>query len=273
MYDGLNVVQELNGATPTANLLTSLGIDETLLRTDAVGARSFLADGLGSTLALTDAAGLVQSEYTYEPFGKTTVTGTASTNAFKYTGREDDGTGLYYYRARYYHPVLQRFVAQDPIGFGGGDVNLYAYVFNNPVSFTDSVGLWTFSVGSTIGGAIGGVGGGGGTFINIGHNPNAGWTTGWSFSITGTVVGGAVAGFGGGVGITVTGSNACDVSQLPGPFYEAGKGGLGPLGLGYFQSPDGSVKGGGVTVGLAGTGYMGASAGVSDTSSIVQWVQ
>jgi YD repeat-containing protein len=82
LYDGLNVVQELNGATPVANLLTSLGIDETLLRTVSVGARSFITDGLGSTLALTDSGGLMQSEYTYEPFGKTTATGAASTNAF-----------------------------------------------------------------------------------------------------------------------------------------------------------------------------------------------
>jgi uncharacterized protein RhaS with RHS repeats len=104
LYDGLNVVQELNGMTPIANLLTSLGIDETLLRTDAAGPRSFLTDGLGSTLALTGGAAGVRSEYTYEPFGKSTATGDVSTNAFTYTGREDDGTGLYYYRARYYHP-------------------------------------------------------------------------------------------------------------------------------------------------------------------------
>ena len=96
LYDGLNVVQELNGTTLVANLLTSLGIDETLHRTDAAGPRAFLTDGLGSTLALTDSAGLMQGEYTYEPFGKTTATGVASTNAFTYTGREDDGTELSY---------------------------------------------------------------------------------------------------------------------------------------------------------------------------------
>jgi RHS repeat-associated protein len=141
LYDGLNVVQELNSTTPTANLLTSLGIDETLQRTDAAGARSFLTDGLGSTLALTDSAGLVQGEYTYDPFGKTTASGVASTNAFKYTGREDDGTGLYYYRARYYHPGLQRFISEDPIGFEGGDVNLYGYVGNSPVNYVDPSGL------------------------------------------------------------------------------------------------------------------------------------
>src|SRR5581483_2571875 len=68
LYDGLNVVQELNGSTPIANLLTGWGIDETLVRTDSAGARSFLTDGLGSTLALTDPSGTVLSEYTYEPF-------------------------------------------------------------------------------------------------------------------------------------------------------------------------------------------------------------
>jgi RHS repeat-associated protein len=140
LYDGLNVVQELNGATPVANLLTSLDIDETLLRTDAAGARSFLTNDLGSTLALTDSAGTVLSEYIYEPFGKTTATGAASTNAFKYTGREDDGTGLYHYRARYYHPGLQRFVAEDPIEFDGGDANLYGCVSNDPVNFFDPTG-------------------------------------------------------------------------------------------------------------------------------------
>ena len=42
LYDGLNVIQELTGGIPTANLLTGLGIDETLLRIDAAGPRSFL---------------------------------------------------------------------------------------------------------------------------------------------------------------------------------------------------------------------------------------
>ncbi len=141
MYDGLNVVQELSGTTPIANLLTSLGLDEILLRTDAAGLRSFLTDALGSTLALADGTGTLVTNYTYDPFGKTTVAGIASTNAFKYTGREDDGTGLYYYRARYYHPQLQRFIAQDPIEFEGGDVNLYAYVENAPINFDDPLGL------------------------------------------------------------------------------------------------------------------------------------
>lgn len=92
-------------------------------------------------MALTDGAGTVHTEYTYAPFGETTRTGTVATNPFQFTGRESDGTGLYYYRARYYHPILQRFMSEDPIGFAGGDVNLYAYVGDSPVNFVDPWGL------------------------------------------------------------------------------------------------------------------------------------
>jgi len=146
VYDGLNPVQEKAGATVTANLLTGLGIDEFFTRTDGVGVRALLPDALGSTVALGDSTGTVQTQYTYEPFGYATQTGLASTNSYKYTGREDDGTGLYFYRARYYHPRLQRFIAEDPIGFAGGDVNLYGYVDNNPQSFRDPRGLASISV-------------------------------------------------------------------------------------------------------------------------------
>ena len=47
-----------------------------------------------------------------------------------------------YCRARYYHPGLQRFISEDPIGFRGGDVNAYAYVGNTPLNTTDPLGLW-----------------------------------------------------------------------------------------------------------------------------------
>jgi RHS repeat-associated protein len=140
LYDGVNAVQELSGTTPMANSLTG-GIDEVLQRTDAAGARSFLADALGSTLALTDSTGTVQTQYTFDPFGNTTVSGAASTNGFAYTGRELDSTGLYYYRARYYNPSLGRFISEDPLGFAGSGPNFYAYVLDSPTNLVDPFGL------------------------------------------------------------------------------------------------------------------------------------
>ncbi len=113
LYSGLNAVQEQT-AGGNANLLTGPGIDEYYTRTDAAGTRMLLSDTLGSTVALTDTAGTVETSYTYEPFGRTTSSGQASSNPFQYTGRENDGTGLYYYRARYYSPTFQRFLSEDP---------------------------------------------------------------------------------------------------------------------------------------------------------------
>src|SRR5499427_5671096 len=139
LYDRANPVQELSGTTVTANSLSG-GVDEVFQRTDSAGARSFLTDALGNTLALTDSTGTTQTSYTFEPFGNTTTAGTASTNSFTYTGRELDATGLYYYRARYYNPTLQRLMSEDPVGFIGGS-NLYRYADDNPIDFIDPFGL------------------------------------------------------------------------------------------------------------------------------------
>jgi RHS repeat-associated protein len=139
LYDGANIVQEQTGGSASANTLTG-GVDMFFSRTDASGTVTPLRDALGSVVAQTDASGAIQTSYSYEPFGKTTTSGTTNSNTQKYTGREDDGTGLYYYRARYYSATLQRFISEDPVGVIGG-INLYAYVGNNPISFTDAFGL------------------------------------------------------------------------------------------------------------------------------------
>jgi RHS repeat-associated protein len=139
LYDSANPVQELSGSSVTANLLSG-GVDEVFQRTDSAGARSFLTDALGSTLALTDSTGVAQTSYTFEAFGNTTSSGASSTNSFVYTGRELDASGLNFNRSRYYHPTLQRFVSEDPTGLGGG-INTYAYVSNSPTNFFDPLGL------------------------------------------------------------------------------------------------------------------------------------
>jgi RHS repeat-associated protein len=61
-------------------------------------------------------------------------------NTSQYTARENDGTGLYYYRARYYMPSCGRFISEDPIGTQGG-INLYGYVGGDPINATDPMGL------------------------------------------------------------------------------------------------------------------------------------
>jgi RHS repeat-associated protein len=146
VYDGWNVVQERDSKNKvTANMLEGPGLDQWLSRIPVSGSAAYyLTDALGSTVGLADPSGVVQTSYTYEPFGKTTVTGTSSTNPFRFTGREEDSTGalsLYHYRARYYSPTFGRFLSEDPIGFAGGDANLYGYVGNDPVNGMDPSGL------------------------------------------------------------------------------------------------------------------------------------
>jgi RHS repeat-associated protein len=63
-----------------------------------------------------------------------------SSNSHQYTGREDDGVGVYYYRARYYEPALGRFISEDPLGFAAG-YNLYSYVGDDPMNAVDPLGL------------------------------------------------------------------------------------------------------------------------------------
>jgi RHS repeat-associated protein len=143
LYDRRNPVQELDGASPpnvTANLLTGLKIDEYFSRTDSAGSATLLADALGNTLGLTNTSDALNTTYTYEPFGNVTISGSANTNSFQFTGRENDGTGLYYYRAQYYGSTSQRFISQDPIEFAGKDFDLYAYVKNSPLFGANPLG-------------------------------------------------------------------------------------------------------------------------------------
>jgi len=66
--------------------------------------------------------------------------GTESGNSLQYTGRENDGMGLYHYRARSRHLPLPGWLSEDPIGIEGG-INLTAYVGGNPISQNDPLGL------------------------------------------------------------------------------------------------------------------------------------
>ena len=110
LFDGANAVQELAGSTVTSNSIAG-GVDETFARSDSSGSFIPLQDGLGSTIALVDNAGNLATTYSYDPFGNTTVSGSLSSNHFQDTGRGNDLNGLYDYRARYYSPLLGRFIS------------------------------------------------------------------------------------------------------------------------------------------------------------------
>jgi RHS repeat-associated protein len=71
---------------------------------------------------------------------------------FRYTGQQWlQELGLYYYKARFYSQVLGRFLQTDPVGYRS-DLNLYAYVGNDPINFTDPTG--EFLVGALLGAGI-----------------------------------------------------------------------------------------------------------------------
>lgn len=140
LYDGLDAVQETQGSS-VLPVLTGLNIDERYARGAGANRHYFLTDALGSTRLLADGTGSIVQGYDYDPYGGTHPANTTVQNPYRYTGREQDASGLYYYRARYYHPEMGRFISEDPIGLAGGDLNVYAYVRGNPVSFVDPWGL------------------------------------------------------------------------------------------------------------------------------------
>ncbi|RVD76169.1 RHS repeat-associated core domain-containing protein [Pseudomonas koreensis] len=106
--------------------------------------RYALTDHLGSaSLELGEDARIISQE-TYYPFGETAWSREAevSYRTVRYSGKERDFTGLYYYGHRYYIPWLQRWMNADPAGAVDG-LNLYRMALNNPVSFMDEDGAVT----------------------------------------------------------------------------------------------------------------------------------
>ena len=119
-------------------------IDTPLSITNNNGTFYYYRDHQGSIVALTDSTGKVVESFTYDNHYGSILNHTKTTetnNPYAYTGRELDTDELYYYRARYYDPTIERFLSEDPIGFRSGDFNFYRYVNNSPVDLIDSWGL------------------------------------------------------------------------------------------------------------------------------------
>ena len=150
VYDGDHIALVFDEAgNQTHRYLHGPQVDQVLAQETADGETQWaLTDHQGSVRDVIDNDGAVLNHITYDSFGQVTSESDDSVDfRFGYTGRElDDETGLNYYRARYYDSAIGQFVSNDPLGFEGGDANLYRYVFNAPLSYTDPSG----QIGQTI---------------------------------------------------------------------------------------------------------------------------
>ncbi|WP_425157425.1 RHS repeat-associated core domain-containing protein [Candidatus Binatus sp.] len=101
-------------------------------------------DALGSTIGLVNSSGTLTQLIGYTPYGQPT------NSAGQFTGQQwDSAANLIPFPARYYSPQLQRFLSEDPLGFGGGSTNLFQYANSSPVNYTDPLGLAT-TIGLTV---------------------------------------------------------------------------------------------------------------------------
>jgi len=109
--------------------------------------KTYHFDMRGSTTAITDMNGNVTDTFKYDTYGKLLSRTGTSDVIFLYNGRDGvvtDSNGLLYMRARYYSPVLRRFINADILHGEISDstsLNRYAYVNGNPVSFVDPFGM------------------------------------------------------------------------------------------------------------------------------------
>jgi RHS repeat-associated protein len=175
-YDGQDVLVDDNFGTLT-KYVNSDGIDNKLRATTGSTPSYFLADHLGSTNGLANSAASITASNSYDAYGN--LTNANFSTRYQFTGREFDPLAkIQYSRARSYDPGLGRFISEDPIGFSGGDVNLYGYVRNQPLIYRDPSGLYPgvdvlthpgvwgpIGAGATVAGAAGAIVVGGGAAI------------------------------------------------------------------------------------------------------------
>jgi RHS repeat-associated protein len=159
IYDGDHVV--LDFVSPTLNASYTLehrylygpAVDQVLAQenvTNPANAGSvlwMLTDNEGTVRDLVDNSGSLVQHYKYDAYGNVLAGSNTSWTRYLYTGREfDSTTGLQYNRERWYDPGIGRWLSEDPIGFDGGQANLYEYVGNSATNWTDPSGLFGISI-------------------------------------------------------------------------------------------------------------------------------
>ncbi|NOU78471.1 RHS repeat protein [Paenibacillus sp. LMG 31459] len=120
--------------------------DRVLVKKDKKASKDYyyLYNGHGDVVQIVDTNGVIKNNYVYDEWGNITSQTEEISNSFKYAGETyDPETGLYYLRARYYDPSMGRFLNEDTVE---GQIdnpltqNLYTYVGNNPLIFSDPSG-------------------------------------------------------------------------------------------------------------------------------------
>ncbi len=153
-YEGWHPVVEYDGAGNYAAFnLYGAKMDEIVMRQNNGSYFAYSLDWQGNVFTIMDGGANIVEQYKYDAFGQPTISDwgggnvrSASSagigNRFMFTGREYlSELGVYDYRNRFYHPGLGRFLQSDPIGFGGGDINIFRYCGGNPVNGSDPSGL------------------------------------------------------------------------------------------------------------------------------------
>ncbi len=141
------IIEEQINDTTFATYIYGPGQDE-ILRMETGGQIYYYhSDSRSNVLAVTDLLGNVVERYQYDPYGKISifnstgspVSGSLIGNTFFYKGKKyHPEVGLYFFRARFFSPLIGRFLTRDPIGYG---LNLYEYAYSDPINFDDVFGL------------------------------------------------------------------------------------------------------------------------------------
>jgi len=117
----------------------------------------------GDVLGLTAASGAVVTSYRYDAWGNVLeATGpVAVVNPYRYAGyRQDDSTGLYHLKTRYYDAAIGRFLSRDAV-LGqpkeATTLNGYAYAKSNPITYVDPDGRWSWRATNKVATTVGGI--------------------------------------------------------------------------------------------------------------------
>jgi RHS repeat-associated protein len=139
IYGGLNVLYEVNTTTQMEAVYLHGPTGQLAKKVNDI-TEYYHTDHLGSTRLVTSENGVTTEEIMYKPFGEQL---NETEERYTYNGKELDETGLYYYGARYYDPVIGRFISRDPLAGkreSPQTLNRYAYCRNNPLRYFDPAG-------------------------------------------------------------------------------------------------------------------------------------